>query len=149
MSKPCPNSIDIYACVEKMCCCCVPVCGLTRFFSREGNSGINFLTYLLNQIREKRLPKRFKAQDIYHQGLGGLSESVRVRAALDLLQDYGWVASEKEKGASGRHSEFWNELLRLKGIRQGIAILPPISVDVNLSQKNGLASDGSSLLERW
>jgi hypothetical protein len=31
----------------------------------------------------------------------------------------------------------YNELLRLQGIRQGMAILPPISVDVNISQENG------------
>jgi hypothetical protein len=62
---------------------------------------------ILGLIRQKRLPRRFKAQDIYHQGLGGLSDSQRVRAALDLLQDYGWVASEKEGGIIGRRNEFW------------------------------------------
>ena len=31
----------------------------------------------------------------------------------------------------------YNELLRLQGIRQGVAILPSISVDVNLAQENG------------
>lgn len=62
---------------------------------------------ILNLIREKRLSQRFKAQDIYHQGLGGLSDSVRVRAALDLLQDYGWIVSELEGGATGRRNEFW------------------------------------------
>jgi hypothetical protein len=62
---------------------------------------------ILNLVRQKRLTKRFKAQDIYHQGLGGLSDSVRVRAALELLQDYGWLASEKDGGATGRRNEFW------------------------------------------
>lgn len=31
----------------------------------------------------------------------------------------------------------YNELLRLQGIRQGIRVLPSISVDVNLPQENG------------
>lgn len=31
----------------------------------------------------------------------------------------------------------YNELLRLQGIRQGMAVLPTISVDVNLPQENG------------
>lgn len=62
---------------------------------------------ILNLIRERRLHQRFKAQDIYHQGLGGLSDSVRVRAALDLLQDNSWIGSELEGGATGRRHEFW------------------------------------------
>lgn len=62
---------------------------------------------ILSLVKQKRLPPRFKAQDIYHQGLGGLSDSTRVRAALDLLLDYGWVVSEKVSGRTGRHSEFW------------------------------------------
>ena len=62
---------------------------------------------ILSLFRQKRLPRRFKAQDIYHQGLGGLSDSMRVRSALELLQDYGWVVSEKESGATGRRNEFW------------------------------------------
>lgn len=62
---------------------------------------------ILGLIRQKRLPQRFKAQDIYHQGLGGLADSGRVRNALDLLQDYGWVISIKEGSGSGRYHEFW------------------------------------------
>ncbi len=62
---------------------------------------------ILSLVRQKRLPCRFKAQDIYHQGLGGLSDSGRVRSALELLQDYGWVICEKESGTGGRNSEFW------------------------------------------
>jgi hypothetical protein len=31
----------------------------------------------------------------------------------------------------------YNELLRLQGIRQGVAVLSPILVDVNLAQENG------------
>lgn len=63
---------------------------------------------ILSLLRQKRLPPRFKAQDIYHQGLGGLSDSIRVRAALEMLQDYSWVVSEKVPGQTGRQSEFWN-----------------------------------------
>lgn len=63
---------------------------------------------ILDLLRQKRLHHRFKAQDIYHQGLGGLSDSARVRAALDLLKDYGWVALEKIGGESGRDSQYWN-----------------------------------------
>lgn len=62
---------------------------------------------ILSLIRQKRLPRRLKAQDIYHQGLGGLSDSVRVRSALELLQDYGWAVCEKVSNAIGRSSEFW------------------------------------------
>ena len=68
---------------------------------------VNDAEVILSLVRQKRLPRRFKAQDIYHQGLGGLSDSVRVRSALELLQDYGWIVSEKEGGVAGRRNEFW------------------------------------------
>jgi putative DNA primase/helicase len=50
---------------------------------------------ILELIKKKRLPLRFKAQDIYHHGLGGVKESQRVRAALELLHGANWVAHEK------------------------------------------------------
>jgi hypothetical protein len=78
-----------------------------RCYDSITGGAVNDAEVILNLIRQKRLSKRFKAQDIYHQGLGCLSDSMRVRAALELLQDYGWVVSEKEKGVVGRHSEFW------------------------------------------
>jgi len=63
---------------------------------------------ILNLLREKRLSPKFKAKDIYQQGLGGLSDSNRVRVALELLQDYGWIICEKIPGSTGRQSEFWH-----------------------------------------
>lgn len=68
---------------------------------------VNDAEIILGLIRQKRLPQRFKAQDIYHQGRGGLSDSARVRKALDLLQDYGWVISMKDESGPGRPHEFW------------------------------------------
>ena len=62
---------------------------------------------VLTLLREKRLPEKFKAQDIYHQGLGGLSDSSRVRSALEMLYDYGWLVPEKISGNTGRKAEFW------------------------------------------
>lgn len=62
---------------------------------------------ILMLLKQQRLPTRFKAQDIYHQGLGGLSDSARVRAALEMLEDFGWVVSEKVAGKTGRQAEFW------------------------------------------
>ena len=62
---------------------------------------------ILRLVKEKRVPTRFKAQDIYHMGLGGLDDSSRVGAALDLLQGHNWVALERVQGKIGRSSEFW------------------------------------------
>lgn len=62
---------------------------------------------ILNLTCNKRLPERFKAQDIYRQGLGGLKDSPRVRNALELLRESNWVALEKIRGATGAPSEFW------------------------------------------
>ena len=63
---------------------------------------------IINLLKEKRLLNRFKAQDIYHYGLGGLSDSVKVKSALEVLRDFDWLVAEKvSSGASGRHAEFW------------------------------------------
>lgn len=78
-----------------------------RCYDSIAGEAVSDAEMILNLVRQKRLPQRFKAQDIYHQGLGGLSDSVRVRAALELLQDYGWIASDKEGGIIGRRNEFW------------------------------------------
>lgn len=78
-----------------------------RCYDSIVGGAVNDAEIILELIRRKRLPQRFKAQDIYHQGLGGLSDSGRVRDALDLLQDYGWMISTKVKGARGRDNEFW------------------------------------------
>ncbi len=78
-----------------------------RCYDSIAGGAVNDAEVILSLVRQKRLPLRFKAQDIYHQGLGGLSDSVRVRSALELLQDYGWIVSEKEGGAVGRRNEFW------------------------------------------
>lgn len=78
-----------------------------RCYDSVVGGAVNDAEIILGLIRQKRLPQRFKAQNIYHQGLGGLSDSGRVRNALDLLQDYGWVISTKERSGQGRHPEFW------------------------------------------
>ncbi len=78
-----------------------------RCYDSVVGGAVNDAEIILGLIRQKRLPQRFKAQDIYHQGLGGLSDSGRVRNALALLQDYGWIISMKEGSGSGRYHEFW------------------------------------------
>lgn len=62
---------------------------------------------ILELIQKKRLQMRFKSQDIYHNGLGGLKESQRVSAALKLLLNSNWVALEKIQGHTGKPGEFW------------------------------------------
>ena len=64
---------------------------------------------ILRLLRDRRLSERFKAQDIYHKGLGGLPDSQRVREALDLLVDYNWLVCEKVPAGpqGGRKHEFW------------------------------------------
>ncbi len=70
---------------------------------------INDAETIINMIKKRRLPERFKAQDIYHNGLCGLSDSARVKEALEFLQGYHWVVSEKVSGLpKGRQHEFWN-----------------------------------------
>lgn len=78
-----------------------------RCYDSVVGGAVNDAEIILGLIRQKKLPQRFKAQDIYHQGLGGLSDSGRVRNALNLLQDYGWAISIKEGNGPGRYHEFW------------------------------------------
>jgi putative DNA primase/helicase len=78
-----------------------------RCYDSVVGGAVNDAEIILGLIRQKKLPQQFKAQDIYHQGLGGLSDSGRVRNALALLQDYGWIISMKEGSGSGRYHEFW------------------------------------------
>lgn len=78
-----------------------------RCYDSVVGGAVNDAETILRLIRQRRLPNRFKAQDIYHQGLGGIADSTKARAALDLLQDYGWVISEKETSGIGRKHEFW------------------------------------------
>lgn len=72
-----------------------------RCYDSISGGTLNDAEVIVSLIRQKRLPRRFKAQDIYHPGLGGLSDSIRVRAALELLRDYGWAISEKVHSRDG------------------------------------------------
>lgn len=62
---------------------------------------------ILELIKSKRLTMRFKSQDIYRPGLGGLKEPQRVKNALELLQSFSWIALEKIQGHTGKPGEFW------------------------------------------
>lgn len=78
-----------------------------RCYESVSGGAVNDAEVILELLSKKRLPERFKAQDIYHQGLGGLSDSTRVRAALELLQGFDWVAVQKIGGKTGRDNEYW------------------------------------------
>lgn len=62
---------------------------------------------IIELIKNKRLPIRFKSQDIYRPGLGGLKDAQRVKSALELLRDSNWVALEKIQDHTGKPGEFW------------------------------------------
>ncbi len=77
-----------------------------RCYESVSGGAVSDAEIILDLLQKKRISNRFKAQDIYHQGLGGLSDSNRVRAALDLLKDFNWLANEKIK-TQGRSHEYW------------------------------------------
>ncbi|MBS0604918.1 MAG: DUF3987 domain-containing protein [Verrucomicrobia bacterium] len=79
-----------------------------RCYESVSGGVVNDAEQILDLLKQKRLPPKFKAQEIYHHGLGGLSDSVRVRTALEFLQDFGWLAFEKASGNTGRHHEYWH-----------------------------------------
>lgn len=62
---------------------------------------------ILELAQKKKLLPRFKAVDIYRNGIGGMGDSQRVLNALRLLQELNCVAQEKIQGNIGRAGEFW------------------------------------------
>jgi putative DNA primase/helicase len=77
-----------------------------RCYDSVAGATVDDAKAVISLLRERRLPHRFKAQDIYGQGLGGLEDSRRVRAALELLEDKDWLVVEKV-GSTGRKHEYW------------------------------------------
>jgi len=51
-----------------------------------------------------------------------MSDSVKVKEALELLQDYGWIISEKVPSSTGRKHEFW--VLHPRAFEKGCDIPP-------------------------
>lgn len=78
-----------------------------RCYNSVSNTTVEDAQIILNLLREKRLPSKFKAKEIYQIGLGGLSDSGRVKMALDLLQDDDWLINEKESSINGRNHDYW------------------------------------------
>lgn len=61
---------------------------------------------ILNAILKKKLKTRFKAAEIYQNGIGGM-DHYRATNALQLLQDLQCVALHKVFNRTGRSSEYW------------------------------------------
>lgn len=78
-----------------------------RCYESVSGGAVNDAKTIICLLKEKRLSDHFKAADIYRNGLGGLSDSVKVKEALELLQEYGWIALEQVRSKNGRPSEFW------------------------------------------
>jgi hypothetical protein len=62
---------------------------------------------ILRMIKSNRLKSRFKAYDIYRNCSCTLRDPERVRAALEMLQEYNIVACEKQPFGIGRHGQDW------------------------------------------
>jgi hypothetical protein len=64
---------------------------------------------LARHIKTDDLPEVFSTRDVYFKGWSGLDSPERVRAALDLLEDSGWVrrAEPPTSRSGGRPSETW------------------------------------------
>lgn len=64
---------------------------------------------LARHIKAGDLPELFSTRDVYFKGWSGLGSPERVRAALDILEDAGWVrkAESPTSRYGGRPSETW------------------------------------------
>ena len=50
---------------------------------------------LADKLRAHKLPSRFRSRDVYRHQWTGLTSREDVRIALEVLEDLGWVVSEK------------------------------------------------------
>ena len=64
---------------------------------------------LARHIRARDLPIEFKTRDVYLKGWSRLDTPERVRSALTLLEDAGWVRRLEPQASpgGGRPSETW------------------------------------------
>jgi hypothetical protein len=62
---------------------------------------------LARHIKKGDLPDVFQAKFVYDKGWAGLTESVEVGKALDVLENYGWVCSVEQK-TKGRPRTDWH-----------------------------------------
>lgn len=62
---------------------------------------------ILTLVKNRKLDERFKACEIYGNGIGGLTNSRQVRDALYLLQELGWAVLDKSSSFNGRPTEDW------------------------------------------
>jgi hypothetical protein len=62
---------------------------------------------LARHIRKGKLPDVFQAKFIYDKGWAGLTDSVEVGKALDVLENYGWVCSVEQR-TKGRPRTDWH-----------------------------------------
>jgi hypothetical protein len=57
---------------------------------------------LLGKLRAGRLGNPFRARDVYRSGWAGLSDSRIVHAAIQLLENFGWVQHRVDDHTGGR-----------------------------------------------
>jgi putative DNA primase/helicase len=62
---------------------------------------------LAEKIRQGRLPPEFSTRDVYLKGWSGLGTPDEARAALRILEDFGWVRPATGGDSQGRPSERW------------------------------------------
>ncbi|MEO6965532.1 MAG: YfjI family protein [Acidobacteriaceae bacterium] len=55
----------------------------------------------------KRAEGQFTLREVYRNGWAGLTTPDESRAAIQILEDYGWIRKETETPATGRPSEFY------------------------------------------
>ena len=79
-----------------------------RCYESVGSAEMEDARKILDLVKRKKLPSKFKQADIYQNNLGGIKDSSRVSAALRLLQELRYVAVERSSGfGTGRPSETW------------------------------------------
>jgi len=66
-----------------------------RAYGSVSQPEVSVAKALLRRIKKGDLPPAFSSRDVWRPGWAKLSDKDQVKAALQLLEDYGWIAVEK------------------------------------------------------
>jgi hypothetical protein len=78
-----------------------------RIYGCVVSPGLHAARVLAEKIIKHKLPAEFSLRDVYRPQWSGLPGPEEARAALRVLEDYGWVRPAVVEGGPGRPSEPW------------------------------------------
>lgn len=88
-----------------------------RIYSCASTRDASAARELSRHLQGRDLGAAFTTRDVYLKGWRGVDNPETARAALNLLEDAGWVRRQESKARSGRPSEHWKVNPRIGGAK--------------------------------